>query len=102
MPRSTIIVGNGLGMACDPSFFRLDRAIEMVWRDNDLLEQHQKELLQRCITAGVEACPRGEDDLDVLQLALSATEFLIDLQGDRSLWLSSEGQQFPNAVRRFV
>jgi hypothetical protein len=102
MPRSTIIVGNGLGMACDPNFFRLDRAIEVVWTDEDLLNEHEKELLRRCINDAEDDRPRGEDDLDVLQLALSATEFLIGIQGDRALWLSCEGQQFPDTVRRFV
>jgi ferredoxin len=102
MSRSTIVVGNGLGMACDPDFFRLDRAIEVVWTNAQLIAEHEKELLRRCMPEAENACPRGEDDLDVLQLALSATEVLIGLQGERVRWLSTEGQQFPNAVRKFV
>jgi hypothetical protein len=44
--RSTIVFGNGLGMALDPEYFQLKSALYNVWNDPDLLSDDQKKLIQ--------------------------------------------------------
>ncbi len=102
MPRKTLILGNGIGMALDPDFFSLDRAIGAVWNNQELLEEHCKELIRHCLPGHNEDRPHGEDDLDTLQIALTATEFLAGLAQGQIHWLSEEGLEFPKAVRKFI
>jgi hypothetical protein len=101
MPRKTLIFGNGLGMALDPHFFTLDHAIGEVWGNGDLLDEACKELVCHCLPPGNSDRPHGEHDLDILQLALSASDFLAGLGGGQFHWLTDEGQRFPNAIRKF-
>ncbi len=101
MSRKTIIFGNGLGMALDAGYFTLDRAIGLVWEKEELLADVSKELIVNCLPEGV-GRPHGEDELDVLQMALSACDLLNAIPGSRIHWLSENGQQFPNAVRQFI
>ena len=102
MPRKTIIFGNGLGMALNPEEFSLDTAIGTVWHDDDFLDDASKQLITSCLPEECDGRPHGEDELDILQLALSACDFLSDIRGSRIHWLSEEGQQFPHAVRKFI
>ena len=102
MPRKTIIFGNGLGMALDPHAFSLDRALGVVWDDPDILSHAQKELICNCLPDDRAGRPQGEDELDKLQLALSACDFLVGIPGARIHWLSDDGQQFPTAVRALI
>ncbi|MGQ0698114.1 MAG: SIR2 family protein [Panacagrimonas sp.] len=102
MTRKILIFGNGLGMALDQDFFPLDRSIGNVWDSGDLLDDASKKLICDCLPQDNNDRPHGENDLDVLQLALSASEFLSGLGGSRIHWLSEEGQAFPVAVRKFI
>lgn len=102
MARKTLIFGNGLVMALDPAFFLLDRAIGKVWDTTGLLDIPSKQLICNCLPVDTDDRPHGEDDLDVLQLALSACELLSRIAESRVHWLSSEGKAFPIAVRQFI
>lgn len=102
MPRKTIIFGNGLGMALNPNRFSLDQAIGTVWEDVNILSDEQKQLICNCLPNDRNGRPQGEDELDKLQLALSACDFLLGIPGSRIHWLSEDGQNFPIAVRKFV
>ncbi|MBN8426254.1 MAG: hypothetical protein J0L65_02180 [Xanthomonadales bacterium] len=102
MSRKTIIFGNGLGMALNPSRFSLDKAIGTVWEDANILSDEQKQLICNCLPDDRNGRPQGEDELDKLQLALSACDFLLGIPGSRIHWLSEDGQSFPAAVRKFV
>lgn len=102
MKRSAVIFGNGLGMALDPLRFSLDGAIGLVWNMDDLLTPAQKALICACLPEDPEKRPHSEEDLDTLQLALSACDLLNGIEGDQIHWLSEQGQEFPRAVRRFI
>lgn len=88
-------------MTLDPQFFTLDRAIGEVWGNGDLLDSACKELICHCLPPGNNDRPHGESDLDTLQLALSASDFLAGLGGGQFHWLTEEGQRFPRAIRKF-
>lgn len=100
--RKTIIFGNGLGMALDPNYFSLDRAIGEVWADDAILDEVGRTLIKNCLPPQADARPHGEGDLDTLQVALSACEILSRIGEDRIHWLSDHGKHFPEAIRRFV
>ncbi len=102
MARKTIIMGNGLGMAVDPTYFALDRAIGDTWSDENLLDGPSKLLIGNCLPDDGDDRPHSEDDLDTLQLALSSCELLSRIGATRIHWLSEEGKKFPVAVRRFI
>lgn len=102
MARKTIIFGNGLGMALNPTYFSLDHAIEVVWNDSALLNSTSKELIINCLPRESDRRPHGENELDTLQLALSACDFLNGIESSGIHWLSEEGQEFPQAVRQFI
>lgn len=102
MPRKTIIFGNGLGMAVDPEFFHLDRAIGRVWENGELLDKAQRQLIQQCLPGNGVARPTGEHELDVLQRVVSACEFLGNVGRGDIHWLSEAGKSFPDAIRRFI
>lgn len=100
--RKTIIFGNGLGMAFGPEFFTLDRAIEEVWGDPNLLSNESKKLIGECIRDQLDPRPKGEKQLDILQNAVYACEFLNGLGDSDIHWLSEHGKQFPEAIRKFI
>lgn len=100
--RKTIIFGNGLGMALDPLYFSLDRAIGEVWGEDAILDEVGRTLIKNCLPDRTDARPHGEDDLDTLQVALSACELLSRIGEERIHWLSEHGKHFPEAIRRFI
>jgi len=77
MERSTIIFGNGLGMALDPDYFSLKSALYKVWNDTNLLSDAQKRLIQTALPGtSDEVYPEGEEQLNDLQVAIFASELL--------------------------
>lgn len=100
--RKTLIFGNGLGMALDHEFFRLDRSIKEVWGDGELLDDDQRDLISRCLTKPPGSAPESEDELPHLQVALDACETFESLPRGADRWLTSEAKAFPEAVRRFL
>jgi hypothetical protein len=103
MPRKTLIFGNGLGMALDQEFFSLDNAIGRVWDGEGALDEGAKDLIRSCLVEdGNVDRPHGEDDLDNLQLVVSACDFLGRVGRQDIHWLSEHGRQFPDAVRKFL
>lgn len=102
MPRKVVIFGNGLGMALNPQAFSLDRAIGGVWDFTDVLSDEQKHLICTCLPDDRAGRPQGEDELETLQVALSACDVLVGIPDARIHWLSEQGQQFPIAVRKLI
>lgn len=103
MARKTLIFGNGLGMALDANFYSLDAAIGRVWDGGEVLDEHTKGLVRQCLFEdGDTARPHGEEDLDQLQLVVSACDFLHRTGHGEIHWLSDQGRQFPAAVRKFL
>ncbi len=89
-------------MAINPDYFRLDEAIKSVWEDEELVDAAAKQLICSCLPEGASEYPRGEEDMDRLQLALASCEFLNNIQTEQFHWLTAHGKSFPNAVRSFI
>lgn len=103
MGRSTIVVGNGLGMALDPNFFNLDSALDEIWKMPNCLTAIQKDQIRHCINAqGINDQPHSEDHLDVLHVAVMACKFLDGIGSPNVTWLSNDGQTFPIAIEKFI
>ena len=103
MPRSTLIVGNGLGMALDPDFFHLDYAMEEVWKRPHYLSRSQKNQIRRCLDAqGIHDRPHGEDDLDVLHLAVLACRLLQSIASPQVRWLTQTALRFPLTIEKYI
>ncbi len=101
--RDTIIFGNGLGMALDPSYFRLAPAMENAWNDPNCLNDNQRRLIQNCLQAqGAGDKPTNEDDLDILHIAVNACEFLDTVANHDDGWLTNDGKEFPVASRTYL
>nr|WP_314586338.1 SIR2 family protein [uncultured Pseudomonas sp.] len=101
MPRKLVIFGNGLGMATDPIHFNLTNAIRDVWGMPNVLNEHQKALICRC-TGQQDQHPAGEEDLGILHQAVAACKVLNDIGPNDIHWLSPEGQEFPEAISKFI
>lgn len=104
MVRSTLLFGNGLGMAIDSDIYSLEQALHKTWRDDDILDDDDRAAIRACLPdPGNNSQPDTEDDLDKLQQVLSACDFLNDIQLDeQEHWLSLRGQAFPAAIRKFL
>ena len=100
--RKTLIFGNGLGMALDKEFFRLDRSIQAVWEDQRVLDDTQRDLVSRCLPKPTNSPPALEDELEHLQIALDACESFASLPRGSDKWLTEDAKAFPEAVRRFL
>lgn len=100
--RKTVIFGNGLGMALDSEYFLLDSAIQSVWEDDNLIDDVAKQLICSCLPDDVDSHPRGEEDMDKLQLALASCDYLNGIQSEQYHWLTEHGKSFPKAVRSFI
>lgn len=100
--RKTLIFGNGLGMALDQNHFYLPNALHRIW-DSNALDPAHKQLISACLPHQLGNCPRGEDDLDKLHVAISSCEYLSAIQQINDLhWLSPYGWDFPSVCRAFI
>lgn len=103
MPRSTIVFGNGLGMALDPDYFQLEAALRLVWNGSDDFHPNHKRLVQSAIP-GLTAAdhPSTERQLDQLQMAILSARFLRGFENQEVRWLAEEAQQLPEAFARYI
>jgi SIR2-like domain len=103
MPRATIVFGNGLGSALDPNYFRLGSALQQVWSGSRYFTQEHKRLVTSAIPGiSGEAYPSTEEQLDQLQVALVASEFLREFETHEVQWLARQASALPEAFRRFL
>jgi len=103
MPRSTLIFGNGLGMALDPNYFALATALREVWSGSANFYAHHKRLVSSAIPGLTENdFPHTEEQLDQLQVAIVASEFLRGFETEDVKWLDETAKDLPEAFRRFV
>jgi hypothetical protein len=100
MTRKAIIFGNGLGMALDPIYFKLQSAMNSAWTNKHWLDDAQRNLMKNCLTP--KEYPENEDDLDILHLAASSCEFLLKIGTAEANWLTEYGQDFPDAIQRYI
>ena len=103
MNFTTILVGNGLGRAIDPNYFRLDAGIKKVWNSN--ISQHfrdkERNMIRLCLPNG-RNIPKGEEDLPILHEAVTACQTLNRIENQTPTWLSKAGKAFPNSVNYFI
>lgn len=101
--RSTIIFGNGLGMALDPEYFQLKSALLEVWNDTELLSHDQKKLIQSALPNTSDSVyPEGEEQLNGLQIAIFALEFLKEYETDDVPWLNQTSRDIVSAFKKFT
>lgn len=98
--RKVFIFGNGLGMSISPDAYNLTSVMSDVWENGDL-DDAQKGLISTCLPTGAER-PTSEEQLATLQDTVGACEVLLGVRDTGAgHWLSEQGRQFPDAVRRF-
>lgn len=98
--RKVFIFGNGLGMSISPDAYNLTSVMTDVWENGDL-DNVQKGLISTCLPTGAER-PTSEEQLATLQETVGACEVLLGVRDTGAgHWLSEQGRQFPDAVRRF-
>lgn len=103
MPRSTILVGNGIGLALDAHYFSLRTGLSEVWNNTDHLTAAHKNLILSAIEGTSENNPpQSEDQLDILHFAIIATEFLCNLEVSGDSWVSDAAEQLPSAFRKYI
>lgn len=104
--RATIVFGNGLGMALNPDYFKLDSGFHSVWETSTSLSPEQKKLIQSTIpTLSEKNSSSIEDKLDELQLALFAAETLRrydDKKITDQKWLTDSAKEAPTAFKKCI
>lgn len=99
--RKAFIFGNGLGMSISADAYDLTSKMSDVWENGDL-DDEQKGLISTCLPSGAER-PTSEEQLATLQDTVGACEVLLGVRDTGAgHWLSEQGRQFPDAVRRFA
>lgn len=88
-------------MAIAPDAYNLTAAMSKVWAE-DMLNVEQKQLISACLPVGADQ-PTSEEELATLQDTVSACDVLLSVRDTGSgHWLSEQGRQFPEAVRKFA
>lgn len=103
MPRSLLIFGNGIGLALDPKYFSLENGLMSVWNDtNHLSKDHKKLILSAIEGTTQETPPSSEDQLDQLQVAIVATEFLSNFEVGGISWVSPPAKELPSTFKKYI
>lgn len=103
MARSTIITGNGIGMALDPNAFSLSRALEKVWNSAEYLTKEHKDLIISTIGGTSDTKPpESESQLGKLQMAIVATDFLSKFESEETKWITQDANQIPSIYKKFI
>lgn len=103
MPRLALVFGNGLGMALDSQYFALPSGLRSVWNGSEHFREEHKRLVTSALQGvSADAYPELEEQLDQLQVAIVASEFLRGFESENVKWLSDHSREFPQAFRRFV
>jgi hypothetical protein len=101
--RSILITGNGIGLALDPDFFSLQNGLESVWKNTEHLSNEHKDLILSAIEGTTdELPPSSEDQLDKLQVAIVATQFLSDFEVSGTPWISEPAKELPSTFRKYI
>jgi len=103
MARATLIFGNGLGMALNPEYFSLSAGLRTVWAGSTVFSPQHRLLIQSAVPGlSEEDYPQTEDQLDQLQVALVASDFLRRFETSNVRWLADEARVLPEAFKRFI
>ena len=106
MPESdhtTILFGNGLGMALDPTHFALPSGLAAAWASNGALEDVDRRRVVRCTgTDDASTPPTDESDLLDLHRVVTACDLLNHVADGNVGWLAEDARGFPDSVRKFI
>lgn len=91
--KSTLIVGNGLGMALDPNHFNLQTGLAAAWNSFNREEQH-------LISLGTNNMPFAESLLEENHRLMTACQKLLEFQ-ELEL-LNERGMNYPDLYRDFI
>lgn len=95
---TTILIGNGLGMALDPNYFKIERGLSHAWNKLTTLQQ---ERIKKLVTD--QSNLTSEDQLDKHYQAIQACLMLSKIEQHSNLaWLDPDAREFPNIFREFV
>ncbi len=101
--RSTIIFGNGLGMALDPNYFNLKAALSNVWNSSKAISKKQKSLIKSALpNFGDDSYPESEEMLDNIHLAIDAAEFLKRFEKPEVEWLNDNSREISKAFKTYI
>ncbi len=101
--RSTIIFGNGVGMALDPDYFQLKTGLKTVWDNSNLLSVSHKKLIQSALPSTIEeAYPDAEESLGKLQDAISAAQLLKEFDNEDISWLNDHSRDVIFAFKKYI
>lgn len=90
-------------MALDPTYFNLSAGLSHAWSDDGIFTPEHKHLVASAIPGvDLQTYPSSEEQLDQLQMALVASDFLQSFETGDIRWLTEQSRQLPNAFRRFV
>jgi len=103
MDKSTIIFGNGLGMALNQEHFSLERVLEKSWDDPNSITNEEKVALETCLQKqGNFGTPKSESDFNYIYQVLNACQVLLNTETERVNWLTDSGKIFPGIVGKFI
>lgn len=90
-------------MTLDSNYFSLSSGLAAAWLGNSTLTPQQKDLVVSAIPGlSPTDYPRSEEELDTLQVAMVAADFLRSFETDRVRWLSDTSRDIPHAFRQYV
>jgi len=95
---TTILIGNGLGMAIDPEHFKLESGLKHAW---DKLEKDQQDNIKKLITNGMKLTNEEQlyEHYEAIQACLTFNR-IEDLSKQK--WLVPAAKKFPDYFRNFV
>jgi len=90
-------------MALDSQYFALSSGLRSVWNGSEHFRDEHKLLVTSAIRGlSLDAFPESEVQLDQLQVAIVASEFLRGFESEHVSWLNDDSRELPLAFRRFV
>ena len=103
MSRSMLVTGNGIGLALDQEIFSLESGLEDIWKNTSHLSKEHKDLILSAIEGTTQDIPpKSENQLDQLQVAIIATEFLSNFEVGEVSWVSESAKELPATFRKFI
>lgn len=102
--RSTLIFGNGLGMALAPTTFKLVEVVRAAMKDPRYsMAEDRRKLIRFCMRADMEKSGGSfsEKHLETVQRFVSYCEEMLNIGGHDG-WLNDDGRVFISCVHEFV
>lgn len=89
---TTIIFGNGIGMAVDSVHFNTEKGLESAWNEFNATEQS-------ILSIGRNQKPINEGDLEKHHSIMATCRYLKDAHGE---WLAEDGKKFADIYQNYI